>query len=262
MKRILSLLLALCCLLSLCACSSGENGASLPAGRPGRPQSGAADSSQTGTGAAVPNYSGKYHRVAITADNWADYFELKEIPLYTVTQGDVIAQVCQNFCVVLREEYLPYLNPNGNYRVEFSFRFDLYIDTMDINTNEGVYDHTDDLFYAVETTKNAVFDRYALPSTAYGGEPLRGLFQRFLYRLLLPACRIPRLVRLLHRPEPGDAGERVRRAGARRLTTSRILPKSGERCRRKINSGKMYGEFTHSANSPYIFAFMSPSSLA
>lgn len=170
MKRILSLLLALCCLLSLCACSSGENGASLPAGRPGRPQSGAADSSQTGTGAAVPNYSGKYNRVTITADNWTDYFELKEIPLYTVTQGDVIAQVCQNFCVVLRDEYLPYLKPAGNYRVEFSFRFDLYIDTMDINTNEGVYRHTNDLFYAVETTKNAVFDRNALPGSAYGGD--------------------------------------------------------------------------------------------
>ena len=170
MKRILSLLLALCCLLSLCACGSGENGALLPAGRPGRPQNGAAAPAQNGSGTAASNYSGKYHRVAITADNWADYFELKEIPLYTVTQGEVIAQVCQNFCVVLREEYLPYLNPNGNYRVEFSFRFDLYIDTMDINTNEGVYGHTDDLFYAVETTKNAVFDRYALPSTAYGGD--------------------------------------------------------------------------------------------
>ena len=41
---------------------------------------------------------------------------------------------------------------------------------MDINTNEGVYRHTDDLFYAVEATKSAVFDRGALPGSAYGGD--------------------------------------------------------------------------------------------
>lgn len=169
MKKILSLLLALCWLLSLCACSAGVGGGEDRAGAPSRPQSGAAPA-QDGTEASAPNPSGKYQRVTITADNWTNYFELKEIPLYTVSQGEVIAQVCQYFCVVLRDEYLPYLKPNGNYRVEFSFRFDLYIDTMDINTNEGVYRHTDDLFYAVEATKSAVFDRSALPSSAYGGD--------------------------------------------------------------------------------------------
>lgn len=162
-------LLALCCLLSLCACSAG-GGSAQPGGSPSRPQGGAASPAQDGTGASAPAYSGRYHRVTITADNWTNYFELKEIPLYTVTQGEVIAQVCQNFCVVLRDEYLPYLKPNGSYKVDFSFRFDLYIDTMDINTNEGVYRHTDDLFYAVETTKSAVFDKNALPGAAYGGD--------------------------------------------------------------------------------------------
>lgn len=169
MKRILTLLLALCCLLSLCACSKGGADTPQSAGAPSRPQSGTAPSGQGGTDAA-PAYSGSYHRVTITKDNWTDYFELKEIPLYSVTQGEVIAQVCQYFCVVLRDEYLPYLKPVGNYRVEFSFRFDLYIDTMDIDTNEGVYRHTDDLFYAVETTKSAAYDRHALPSSAYGGD--------------------------------------------------------------------------------------------
>ncbi|MGX8692429.1 MAG: hypothetical protein ACSW8E_01560 [Clostridia bacterium] len=168
MKKLLSLLLTLSCLLSLCACSAG--GGTQPGGAPSGPQGGGTAAVPDGTGAAAPVYNGRYHRVTITADNWSDYFELKEIPLYSVTQGEVIAQVCQNFCVVLRDEYLPYLKPAGNYRVEFRFRFDLYIDTMDINTNEGVYRHTDDLFYAVETTKSAVFDSSALPGSAYGGD--------------------------------------------------------------------------------------------
>ncbi|MBR0355797.1 MAG: hypothetical protein IJK35_10525 [Oscillospiraceae bacterium] len=170
MKRICLLLAVL--LLLLCACGSegGESTAPTTGEQPvigGQTQPG-------GEGApsptAAPVYTGDYRRVDITADNWGNYFELKEIPLYTVTQGDVIAQVCQNYCVVLREEYLPYLKPNGNFRVEFDVSFDLYIDTMDIDTNEGVYRHTDDLFYAVDTTKHASFDRSALPASAYGAD--------------------------------------------------------------------------------------------
>ena len=172
MKRILALLLALLCLLSLCACGKKSESAAapLPGGAPTGETAGETTQGSAVAPTAAPVYSGDYHRVAITPDNWRDYFELKEIPLYTVTQGDVIAQVCQNYCVVLREEYQPYLNPKGNYRVEFRFRFDLYIDTMDIDTNEGVYGHTDDLFYAVETSKSAVFDRTALPGSAYGAD--------------------------------------------------------------------------------------------
>lgn len=166
MKRILALLLALICLLSLCACGQKQQSA---APQEGQSQSAPAAPDQTAAPAAPAN-SGSYRRVEITADNWRDYFVLREIPLYTVTQGEVIAQVCQNFCVVLRDEYVPLLRPDGNYRVDFSFRFDLYIDTMDIDTNTGHYAHTDDLFYAVETTKNAVFDRAALPASAYGGD--------------------------------------------------------------------------------------------
>lgn len=171
MKRILSLLLALLCLLSLCAC--GRSGAD-PDAQPAQPRpqtDSSAPAAEDGAAAptSAPVYSGSYRRVKITAENWRDYFELKEIPLYTIVQEEVIAQVCQNFCVVLREEYLPYLNPSGSWHVDFSFRFDLYIDTMEIDTNEGVYGHTDDLFYAVETTKSARFDRAALPAAAYGG---------------------------------------------------------------------------------------------
>ena len=170
MKRICLLLTVL--LLLLCACGSegGESTAPTTGGQPvigGQTQP---DGEGAPSPTAAPVYTGDYRRVDITADNWANYFELKEIPLYTVTQGDVIAQVCQNFCVVLREEYLPYLKPNGNFRVEFDVSFDLYIDTMDIDTNEGVYRHTDDLFYAVNTTKHASFDRSALPASAYGAD--------------------------------------------------------------------------------------------
>ncbi len=171
MRRSLACLLALLMLLSLAACGRGESAGQPQTGNGAQaaPRPGAADAPESET-APAPVYDGSYRRVKITADNWRDYFELREIPLYTVTQGDVIAQVCQCYCVVLREEYLPYLNPTGNYSVKFTLRFDLYIDTMDIDTNERVYRHTDDLFYAVQTDKNATFDRYALPGSAYGAD--------------------------------------------------------------------------------------------
>ena len=174
MKRGCLILLAVLLMFSLSACGEKSESPAEP------PADGAQSVLPAGSSAApieegtaetpAPAYTGSYHRVDITADNWADYFELKEIPLYTVSQGEVIAQVCQYYCVVLREEYRPYLKPAGNYRVDFSLRFDLYIDTMEIDTNEGVYRHTDDLFYAVETTKSASFDRYALPTSAYGAD--------------------------------------------------------------------------------------------
>lgn len=169
MKRLLTLLLA-ALLLLLCACGrGGEAPAESPA--PGQAaQGGSPEAAPAAAGEAAPVYTGSYRRVEITADNWQDYFELEEIPLYTVVQEDVIAQVCQYYCVVLRDEYRPYLKPGGDYSVRFELQFDLYIDTMDIDTNAGVYRHTDDLFYAVETVKTATFDRYALPAEAYGGE--------------------------------------------------------------------------------------------
>ena len=169
MKRI-CLLLALLLLL-LCGCGSGSEGTAgapvdaAPVGVEQQPGETAA-----ATAKPAPVYTGDYRRVDITAENWQNYFELKEIPLYTVTQGDVIAQVCQYYCVVLREEYRPYLRQDGAYSVRFEIGFDLYIDTMDIDTNEGVYRHTDDLFYAVDVVKSAVFDRNALPASAFGAD--------------------------------------------------------------------------------------------
>ncbi len=169
MKRVILLLLAVLLLTGLCACGkteesdqTQETAEEQTKGNPVRTTPAPTENVRTD-----PT---DYQRVEINEDNWRDYFELKEIPLYTVSQGEVIAAVWQAYCVVAREEYVPYLRPDGDYKVSFSFTFDLYIDTMDINTNEGVYRHTDDLFYAVETTKNAVFDRNALPAAAYGAD--------------------------------------------------------------------------------------------
>ena len=167
MKRLPAFLLA-ALLLLLCACSQSSDTPAPAAAEPGSAQTGSAPVPTPG--ANTPVYTGSYHRQTITADNWQTYFELKEIPLYTVVQDGVIAQVCQYYCVVLRDEYRPYLKPDGSYHVDFELRFDLYIDTMDIDTNEGVYRHTDDLFYAVEATKTARFDRFALPAEAYGAD--------------------------------------------------------------------------------------------
>ena len=65
------------------------------------------------------------HRVEISLSNWETYFQLREIPLYSITSSGVIAQVCQTYCVVLRDEYLDQVIGGGDYRVDFSFSFDV-----------------------------------------------------------------------------------------------------------------------------------------
>ena len=171
MKRFLLLLTALLLALSCAGCA--KEPAEQPAPVPLSPAAyhAAAPTPEATPFAAptpAPVASGSYRRVDITPDNWAQYFELREIPLYCVYQDEVIAQVEQRYCVVLREEYLPLLKPDGAYAVDFSFRFDIYVDTMDIDTNTRSYRHTDDLFYAVQTDKSARFDCHALPASAYG----------------------------------------------------------------------------------------------
>ena len=169
MKRSILILLAVLLLAGLCACGRTEE--SDQTEEPGEEQTQGRPAHTTPAPTEnVRTDPSDYQRVEINAENWRDYFELREIPLFTISQGEVIAQVCQAYCVVAKEQYLPYLRPDGDYSVSFSFTFDLYIDTMDIDTNEGVYRHTDDLFYAVDTTKRAVFDRSALPASAYGAD--------------------------------------------------------------------------------------------
>ena len=120
------------------------------------------------TSAAAPAW--RYRSVAITADNWTEYFALSELPLYAVTSDGSISQVCQNYCVVLRDEYAPLLRPDGDYNVTFTVSFDLYVNTLEIDTEHYTYRHTDDLLYAAQATKSAVFDKNALPLNAYGNQ--------------------------------------------------------------------------------------------
>lgn len=109
----------------------------------------------------------------ISADNWSQYFQLREIPLYSITSSGVIAQVYQTYCVVLRDEYLDQVKSDGDYSVAFSFSFDLYYNTLKVDTKNYTYGHTDDTMFEVSATKSAVFDKNALRYSAYGTDHSR-----------------------------------------------------------------------------------------
>ena len=69
---------------------------------------------------------------------------------------------------ILRDEYLDQVKGDGDYSVSFVFAFDLYYNTLRVDTRNYTYAHTDDTMYEVSAEKPAVFDRYALPYSAYG----------------------------------------------------------------------------------------------
>ena len=188
MRRYLCLILALALMLSLCACGKKGAGSApesdeLQQEQPTEetpvvptPESWSAvppQSAPAETAPATPD-TRSFHRVEITADNWKTYFQLREIPLYSITSSGVIAQVCQTYCVVLRDEYADQVIGDGDYRVEFSFTFDVYYNTLNVDTKNYKYSHTDDFGYdgaplkEATATRTAVFDRYALRFSAYG----------------------------------------------------------------------------------------------
>ena len=183
MKRLFCIVIALALCLSLCACGSAgeeepaptEEGLEQTLILP-RPEEGSA-APEEGESAVTPPPTPDarpWHRVEITADNWSQSFQLREIPLYSITSSGVIAQVYQTYCVVLRDEYLDQVKSDGDYQVQFSFSFDLYYNTLDIDTKNYQYRHTDDYGFPgnpmkeATATKSAVFDRYALRYSAYG----------------------------------------------------------------------------------------------
>ena len=176
MKRILCLILSLVLLLPLCACGKKAPAESqAPADEtqitPVVPTPDGADlvpAEQAQPQAPVTPDLRSFHRVEINADNWNTYFQLREIPLYSITNSGVIAQVYQTYCVVLRDDYLDQVKRDGDYKVDFSFTFDLYYNTLSVDTAEYRYGHTDDTMFEVTATKPATFDCNALPYSAYG----------------------------------------------------------------------------------------------
>lgn len=155
MKRILAVLLICSLCLSLCAC--------------GKKQEEAAAAVPEAVETVTPvQMERSYRSYEITSENWNMFFEIAEIPLYILTSTDIISQVCQNYCVVLKDEYLPYLNPEGDYSVRFDVSFDIYVETLDIDTVHYTYRHMGDILYATNATKTAIFNRSALPKSAYG----------------------------------------------------------------------------------------------
>ncbi len=175
MKRLLCLLLALSCCLSLCACGkkkeepapSPSQELQIPAVPTPEVWIAAPETQEPATPPPTPD-TRPYHRIEIGPGNWETYFQLREIPLYSITNSGVIAQVCQTYCVVLRDEYLEQVKSDGDYQVSFSFSFDIYYNTLKVDTKNYYYGHTDDLMYEATATKSAVFDRYALRASAYG----------------------------------------------------------------------------------------------
>ena len=180
MKRLVCLLLAIALCLSLCACGKKTEEALSAEEAEEPPQVPAPEvailvpaEEVSATPAPTPD-TRPSHRIEIGPGNWETYFMLREIPLYSITSSGIIAQVCQTYCVVLRDEYRDQVISDGDYRVEFSFTFDVYYNTLDIDTKNYKYGHTNDFGYAgspmkeATATKSAVFDRYALKTSAYG----------------------------------------------------------------------------------------------
>ena len=165
MKRTVCLVLLLALCLGLCACGRKRGAASSR-------EDAATEYSSAETEALSPTPAAALYRnygsVEITADNWRDYFEVCEVPLYQLNPAGGVHELKQNYCVVIREEIAHRLNPYGSYHVDFEIGFDVYVNTLDYDRENNLFLHTDDLLYAVRAVHPCAFTATALPKSAYG----------------------------------------------------------------------------------------------
>ena len=106
-----------------------------------------------------------FETVTITDENWSTYFEIREIPLYMLNPNGGILEAEQNYCVALRDVYLPMLRSSDSYQVDFTVDFDVYVNTLDIDLSTYRFSHTADMLFAVRAEHSCVFNQRALHSS-------------------------------------------------------------------------------------------------
>ena len=159
MKRFYCLLLLLCLLPGLCACGRDKNAPI----DPGLRTDNDIPIQVTPTPLLTRSVS-----IPITLDNWDAYFEIREIPLYLFNPNGGVLELKQNYCVVLREEFAHRMLTYGDYRVNFTVSFDVYVNQLDYDKENNLFLHTDDLFYAMRAEHTCAFTAMALPTGASG----------------------------------------------------------------------------------------------
>ena len=163
MKKLLSFFLLLCLALSLCACARRQ-----PAAQKAD-QTAATPIPTESIVEPTPVVYANFDSIEITLDNWSNYFEISEVPLFILNPNGGIRELVQNYCVTLREEFAHRLRTEGSYTVDFEIAFDVYVDTLDIDLDNHSFRHTDDLLYALRADHTCAFTARALPKSAAGG---------------------------------------------------------------------------------------------
>ncbi len=115
MKKILALLLAAVMCLSLVACGGGND-------TPSTNDNNANNTSQENENSTTDNID--YEPVEITLDNWQDYFEVVEVPVWEENAFGEIDSFNLEYEFRLKEEYYPRLNAEAsNIVIEISYSY-------------------------------------------------------------------------------------------------------------------------------------------
>ncbi len=90
----------------------------------------------------VDGYLAKYVDIEITADNWEEYFEIVETPIWEANAFDEGELLCIKFIIELRDEYEPFLL-NADVAMEFEFVEETHV--IDIDGPNFAYVVTDEV---------------------------------------------------------------------------------------------------------------------
>ena len=162
MKKTVLLLLTLVLCLALAACGKSKAAPE----EPGETSEYSAGAEAVVTPVPLPLRSAE--EIEITPENWSLYFTVAEGPLYMFNPNGGVRELEQNYCIVLRDEFLHRFRDYGSYRVDFEVSFDVYVNSLDYDKENNLFLHTDDLYFAKQAQHRCSFTASALNLSSYG----------------------------------------------------------------------------------------------
>lgn len=116
----------------------------------------------------VSEYLARYKTIEITPENWSEYFEIVEVPLFCDNDFNEVECFFIAHCVVLKENFTPQLCADSDFEVLFEIEYDCSLVSLDVDVVAHTFSHMNDSSYFGREKGTAKYTLNALTSASCG----------------------------------------------------------------------------------------------